>query len=211
MRQHSSFNSGYQKGIMVKTINIENEPLIYFLIYMKIIVYIGETATEFGKRIYQHKKDKKFDEVKCISSKKLSFLKNEYFRKYYELRWINKYKPKYNKEKPKAPSLNLFLLKMFLWFENPNPHWLVPLSTYSPFMQKKHQRWLPEHKNKNSGKLYWVMNQYSKVWKDLDLKKKIYIDNQNTFKFLLNEKMKFSMAGKLRKQFTPRKERLHNG
>ena len=78
-------------------------------------------------------------------------------------------------------------------------------------MQKKHQRWLPEHKNKNSGKLYWVMNQYSKVWKDLDLKKKIYIDNQNTFKFLLNEKMKFSMAGKLRKQFTPRKERLHNG
>ena len=211
MRQHSSVNSGYQKGIMVKTINIENEPLIYFLIYMKIIVYIGETATEFGKRIYQHKKDKKFDEVKCISSKKLSFLKNEYFRKYYELRWINKFKPKYNKEKTKAPSLNLFLLKMFLWFENPNPHWLVPLSTYSPFMQKKHQRWLPEHKNKNSGKLYWVMNQYSKVWKDLDLKKKIYIDNQNTFKFLLNEKMKFSMAGKLRKQFTPRKERLHNG
>ena len=196
---------------MVKTINIENEPLIYFLIYMKVIVYIGETATEFGKRIYQHKKDKKFDEVKCISSNKLSFLKNEYFRKYYELRWINKFKPKYNKEKTKAPSLNLFLLKMFLWFENPNPHWLVPLSTYSPFMQKKHQRWLPEHKNKNSGKLYWVMNQYSKVWKDLDLKKKIYIDNQNTFKFLLNEKMKFSMAGKLRKQFTPRKERLHNG
>ena len=140
---------------MVKTINIENEPLIYFLIYMKIIVYIGETATEFGKRIYQHKKDKKFDEVKCISSKKLSFLKNEYFRKYYELRWINKFKPKYNKEKTKAPSLNLFLLKMFLWFENPKPHWLVPLSTYSPFMQKKHQRWLPEHKNKNSGKLYF--------------------------------------------------------
>ena len=210
MRQHSSVNSGYQKGIMVKTINIENEPLIYFLFDRNKIVYIGETETEFGKRIYQHK-DKKFDVVKCISSKKLSFLKNEYFRKYYELRWINKFKPKYNKEKTKAPSLNLFLLKMFLWFENPNPHWLVPLSTYSPFMQKKHQRWLPEHKNKNSGKLYWVMNQYSKVWKDLDLKKKIYIDNQNTFKFLLNEKMKFSMAGKLRKQFTPRKERLHNG
>ena len=195
---------------MVKTINIENEPLIYFLFDRNKIVYIGETETEFGKRIYQHK-DKKFDVVKCISSKKLSFLKNKYFRKYYELRWINKYKPKYNKEKPKAPSLNLFLLKMFLWFENPNPHWLVPLSTYSPFMQKKHQRWLPEHKNKNSGKLYWVMYQYSKVWKDLDLKKKIYIDNQNTFKFLLNEKMKFSMAGKLRKKFTPRKERLHNG
>ena len=195
---------------MVKTINIENEPLIYFLIYMKVIVYIGETATEFGKRIYQHKKDKKFDDVKCISSKKLSFLKNEYFRKYYELRWINKFKPKYNKEKTKAPSLNLFFLKIFLWFENPNPHWLVPLSMNSPFMQKQHQRWLPEHKNKNSGKLYWVMNQYSRIWKDIDLKKKLYIDNQNPFKFLINEKMKPSLAGKLRKQFVPRQEKLHN-
>ena len=78
---------------MVKTINIENEPLIYFLLDMKVIVYIGETEKEPGKRIYQHT-DKKFDDVKCISSKKLSFLKNEYFRKYYELRWINKFKPK---------------------------------------------------------------------------------------------------------------------
>ena len=194
---------------MVKTINIENEPLIYFLLDMKVIVYIGETEKEPGKRIYQHT-DKKFDDVKCISSKKLSFLKNEYFRKYYELRWINKFKPKYNKEKTKAPSLNLFFLKIFLWFENPNPHWLVPLSMNSPFMQKQHQRWLPEHKNKNSGKLYWVMNQYSRIWKDIDLKKKLYIDNQNPFKFLINEKMKPSLAGKLRKQFVPRQEKLHN-
>ena len=194
---------------MVKTINIENEPLIYFLLDMKVIVYIGETEKEPGKRIYQHT-DKKFDDVKCISSKKLSFLKNEYFRKYYELRWINKFKPKYNKEKTKATSLNLFFLKIFLWFENPNPHWLVPLSMNSPFMQKQHQRWLPEHKNKNSGKLYWVMNQYSRIWKDIDLKKKLYIDNQNPFKFLINEKMKPSLAGKLRKQFVPRQEKLHN-
>ena len=192
---------------MVKTINIENEPLIYFLIYMKVIVYIGETEKEPGKRIYQHT-DKKFDDVKCISSKKLSFLKNEYFRKYYELRWINKFKPKYNKQNTKAPSLNLFFLKIFLWFENPNPHWLVPLSRNSPFMQKQHQKWLPEHNNINSGKLYLVMNLYSKIWKDIDLKKKLYIDNQNPFKFLSNETIKLSKQ--YSKQFTPRKEKLHN-
>ena len=54
------------------------------------------------------------------------------------------------------------------------------------------------------------MNQYSKIWKDIDLKKKLYIDNQNPFKFLINEKMKPSLAGKLRKQFVPRQEKLHN-
>ena len=120
---------------MVKTINIENEPLIYFLIYMKVIVYIGETEKEPGKRIYQHT-DKKFDDVKCISSKKLSFLKNEYFRKYYELRWINKFKPKYNKQNTKAPTLNNFICKMFLWFENPNHQFITPLTDYNQIIYK---------------------------------------------------------------------------
>ncbi len=193
---------------MVKTINIENEPLIYFLFYMGVIVYIGETEKEPGKRIYHHT-DKKFNDVKCISSKKLGFLKNKYFRKYYELRWINKFKPKYNKEKTKAPSLNLFFLKMFLWFENPNPQWIVPLSVYSPFMISKYKKFL-EHIY-NPKKSRWVINGYTKVWNNIDINKNLYIDNQNPFKFLINEKIKPSMAGKLRKKFTPRKEKLHNG
>tara|TARA_R100000656_G_scaffold13761_1_gene13987 strand:+ start:168 stop:749 length:582 start_codon:yes stop_codon:yes gene_type:complete len=193
---------------MVKTINIENEPLIYFLFYMGVIVYIGETEKEPGKRIYQHT-DKKFNDVKCISSKKLGFHKNKYFRKYYELRLINRFKPKYNKETTKAPSLNLFFLKMFLWFENPNPQWIVPLSVYSPFMISKYKKFL-EHIY-NPKKSRWVINDYTKVWNNIDINKNLYIDNQNPFKFLINEKMKPSMAGKLRKKFTPRKEKLHNG
>ena len=193
---------------MVKTINIENEPLIYFLFYMGVIVYIGETEKEPGKRIYQHT-DKKFNDVKCISSKKLGFLKNKYFRKYYELRLINRFKPKYNKETTKAPSLNLFFLKMFLWFENPNPQWIVPLSVYSPFMISKYKKFL-EHIY-NPKKSRWVINDYTKVWNNIDINKNLYIDNQNPFKFLINEKIKPSMAGKLRKKFTPRKEKLHNG
>jgi hypothetical protein len=175
---------------------------------MGVIVYIGETEKEPGKRIYQHT-DKKFNDVKCISSKKLGFLKNKYFRKYYELRLINRFKPKYNKETTKAPSLNLFFLKMFLWFENPNPQWIVPLSVYSPFMISKYKKFL-EHIY-NPKKSRWVINDYTKVWNNIDINKNLYIDNQNPFKFLINEKIKPSMAGKLRKKFTPRKEKLHNG
>ena len=194
---------------MVEKINIEKEPLIYFLFNKNKIVYIGETEKENGKRIYNHT-DKKFDKnnVKCISSKKLSFLNNKYFRRYYELRWINKFKPKYNKEKTKAPSLNLFFLKMFLWFENPNPQWIVPLSAYSPFMINKYKDFL-EHIY-NPRKSRWVINGYTKVWKNININKKLYIDNQNPFKFLFNEEMKPSLTGKLRKKFTPRKEILHN-
>jgi len=191
---------------MVKTINIENEPLIYFLIYMKVIVYIGETEKEPGKRIYQHT-DKKFDDVKCISSKKLSFLKNEYFRKYYELRWINKFKPKYNKQNTKAPTLNNFICKMFLWFENPNHQFITPLTDYNQIIYKgKYNKFL-EYKDRK-GRTKKFPNKYTKVWDGLDLTKKLYINNQNAFKFLSNETIKLSKQ--YSKQFTPRQEKLHN-
>ena len=191
---------------MVNTINIENEPLIYFLIYMKVIVYIGETEKEPGKRIYQHT-DKKFDDVKCISSKKLSFLKNEYFRKYYELRWINKFKPKYNKQNTKAPTLNNFICKMFLWFENPNHQFITPLTDYNQIIYKgKYNKFL-EYKDRK-GRTKKFPNKYTKVWDGLDLTKKLYINNQNAFKFLSNETIKLSKQ--YSKQFTPRQEKLHN-
>ena len=191
---------------MVKTINIENEPLIYFLFYMGVIVYIGETEKEPGKRIYQHT-DKKFNDVKCISSKKLGFLKNEYFRKYYELRWINKFKPKYNKQNTKAPTLNNFICKMFLWFENPNHQFITPLTDYNQIIYKgKYNKFL-EYKDRK-GRTKKFPNKYTKVWDGLDLTKKLYINNQNAFKFLRNETIKLSKQ--YSKQFTPRKEKLHN-
>ena len=56
----------------------------------------------------------------------------------------------------------------------------------------------------------WVINGYTRVWETLDLNKKLYINNQNAFKFLINEEMKPSLAGSLRKEFTPRKEKIHN-
>tara|TARA_R110000803_G_scaffold119493_2_gene187798 strand:- start:51 stop:620 length:570 start_codon:yes stop_codon:yes gene_type:complete len=189
----------------MKIINIEKEPQIYFLFDKNKLVYIGETKVENGKRINQHK-DKKFDKAKCISSKKLSFLNNEYFRKYYELRLINRFKPKYNKEKTKAPSLNNFICKIFLFNENPNPQFITPLTTYNQIIYKgKYNKFL-EYKNKRRNKK--CLNQYTKVWDNLDINKKLYINNQNAFKFLVNETMK--LPKNLSIKFTPRIEKIHN-
>ena len=192
----------------MKIINIEKEPLIYFLFDKKKLVYIGETEVEYGKRINQHKKDKKFDykNVKCISSKKLSFLNIKYFRKYYELRLINRFKPKYNEQKTKAPSLNDFICKIFLFNENPNPQFITPLTSYNQIIYKgKYKKYL-EYKNKRRNKK--CLNQYTKVWDNLDINKKLYINNQNAFKFLTNEILKKPKDNSIK--FTPRIERLHN-
>tara|TARA_R110002111_G_scaffold109291_1_gene168110 strand:+ start:38 stop:601 length:564 start_codon:yes stop_codon:yes gene_type:complete len=187
----------------METINIEDQCLLYFFYNKKEKVYIGETSKGYG-RFYQHK-DKKFDKhnVKYISGKKLNFLNNEYFRKYYELRLINRFKPKYNKEKTIAPTLNDFICKMFLWYENPNPTFINPLTAYN---QIKYNKYF-EYRTKQR-RIKKVLNQYTNVWKNLDMSKKLYIDGQNAFNFLINETMKPTNNYSIK--FTPRKERLHN-
>ena len=191
----------------METINIEDQCLLYFLSSKKEKVYIGQTSKGYG-RFYQHK-DKKFDKhnVKYISGKKLNFINNEYFRKYYELRLINRFKPKYNKETTTAPTLNEFICKIFLWYENPNSTFINPLTNYNQINYKgKFNKYL-EYKNKR-GKFKKVFNQYTNIWENLDMSKKLYINGQNAFTFLINETMKSSNDYSLK--FTPRKERLHN-
>jgi len=224
---------------MAEKIDIENLPSIYFLLkkedincektYRKDIVYVGTTKTEHGKRVYSHiprnKKPheadyKDFNVAKAISSRKLGFLKNKYFREYYEERIIEKFRPKkdeskriyYNgKQRNIIPTLNNFLLKMFLFFENPNTLWINPLTEHCPFKRQKNSYgdyWL---KQTYQNKTKWTINGYTRVWENLDLTKKLYINNQNAFKFLSYEKMKPALKiGKLRKVFTPRKETISN-
>jgi len=198
----------------------EKEPLIYFLcdveninckkIYKKDIVYVGETRVGFS-RLFQHTAKK---HNKTMYIRRESF-NNKYFRKYYEARLIKKFNPKYNQKINTPPSLNLFLLKVFLWFENPNPFFMNLLSKKSPFMEPANSTgkyWLLHIYShlpvKDREK--WVINKYTRVWETVDLNKKLYIDNQNPFKFLINEEMKPSLTGKLRKEFTQRKEKMHN-
>ena len=186
----------------MEKISIEKECSIYFLFNKNKIVYIGETSVEKGKRIHQHK-DKLFNSYSEINGNKISFINNIFFRKYYELRLINKFKPRYNKETTTAPTLNEFICKMFLWYENPNPTFINPLTAYN---QIKYNKYL-EYRTKQR-KLKKVLNQYTNVWKDLDINKKLYIDGQNAFKFLINETIKPKNNYSIK--FTPRKERLHN-
>jgi hypothetical protein len=206
---------------MIKIINIQREPLLYFLldediknpnkVYKKDIIYNGQTETELGKRPMSHTHIKKSSYVRKISSTKFKFLTNEYFRKYYELRCINKFPNKNNDQTKIAPSLNLFLLKMFLFFENPNTLWINPLTKHCEFMRAKNSVGIYWLKQTHQHKTKCFNNKYTRVWENVDLNKKLYIDNQDAFKFLINEKMKPALKiGKLKKEFTPRKETMHN-
>lgn len=62
---------------------------IYFLTDDRKVVYIGQTAN-IKTRLAEHRKNKQFDSYRFIycSFDKLNI---------YEERWINKFKPKYNK------------------------------------------------------------------------------------------------------------------
>lgn len=69
---------------------------VYFLLKKSEIVYIGRTEN-IGIRLGGHrngKKKKDFDRfriIECLDSEK---------RKFYETRWLNKFRPKYNKQIP---------------------------------------------------------------------------------------------------------------
>ena len=178
--------------------------LIYFLLDKKQIVYIGESQIGIA-RIFQHRTDKKFDDYIYISERELPFLKNYYFRRYYERRWIIKFNnPKYNLEKITVPTLNEFLVKMYLWAENPQPEWAKPLTKFNHFFARK-----LEGKSKR-GKVFYTDNQYSKVHSILDIAKVLYINNELAFKFLANEKPKKSLGLRYTRKFNHRKEAITN-
>jgi len=186
---------------MIKKIQLK-EPIIYFLIKNKKIIYIGESDIGI-KRIFEHRASKNFDTAKYISSNDLCFLENNLFRKYYESRLIRFFKPKENKTNTNIPPLNIFLIKMFLWKENPTADFLRPTSSSTDFMRLD----FLETKTKNTRKFKKVYNGYTKIWKQLNFNKKLFVDDENAFKFLSFEKYKLH---KNSKKFVPRKERLHN-
>ena len=67
-------------------------------------------------------------------------------------------KKKYNKETTTAPTLNDFICKMFLWYENPNPTFINPLTAYN---QIKYNKYL-EYRTKQR-KLIKTKNNCKKV------------------------------------------------
>jgi len=183
------------------------EVFIYFVINKKSkkIIYIGESQNGRSRVQLRRFNDKIYD-VKVITSKKIKCLNNYYFRRYYETRWIYKFKPKYNGGKDNKistpPSLNLFLMKMFLWNENPQRDWIVPFSKNCPFKCK----FLNNTQKTNK----YIYNGYSKVWNEIDLNKKLFINNQKAFDYILNNKIEKTLKEKTRKTFRTREERIHN-
>jgi len=178
--------------------------LIYFLLDKKQIVYVGESQIGIP-RIFQHRATKKFDDYIYVCEKELPFLKNYYFRRYYERRWINRFKPKYNFEPTRLPTLNEFLIKMYLWPENPQPEWVRPLAKFNTFFTRK-----LEGRSRSGKSNFFTDNQYSKVHSILDIAKVLYINNELAFKFLANEKPKKSLGLRYTRKFNHRKEAITN-
>ena len=82
-----------------------------------------------------------------------------------------------------TPPLNIFLIKMFLWKENPTADFLRPISRSTDFMRLD----FLETKTKNSRNFKKVYNGYTKIWKELNLLwKNMNVIIQNTKLYHLN-------------------------
>jgi len=184
--------------------NLElKEIFIYFVINKKSkkIVYIGESQNG-RSRVQLRRFDERICDVQVITSKKIKCLENFYFRRYYEARWIYKFRPQYNKQINTPPNLNTFLMKMFLWNENPQADWIVPFSQNCPFKCK----FLSHIQKQNK----YIYNDYSKVWNEINLDKQLFINGNKAFNYILNNKIEKTLGTKTRKTFRKRIEKLHN-
>jgi len=190
------------KNIMPESLELK-EIFIYFVINKKSkkIIYIGESQNG-RSRVQLRRFDERVCDVKVITSKKIKCLENFYFRRYYETRWIYKFKPEYNKQINTPPNLNTFLMKMFLWNENPQADWIVPFSQNCPFKCK-----FLNHIQKQNKYIY---NDYSRVWNEIDLDKQLFINGKKAFDYILNNKIEKTLGTKTRKTFRKRTEKLHN-
>ena len=94
---------------MPESLELE-EVYIYFVINKKSkkIVYIGESENGRTRVFQSYRFDKKVCDIKVIKSNKIKCLNNYYFRRYYEARWIYKFKPEYNRQIIAPPTLNYF-------------------------------------------------------------------------------------------------------
>ena len=191
-----------RKKNMPQTIELK-EVFIYFVICKKSkkIFYIGESQNG-RSRVQLRRFDDKTCDVKVITSKKIKCLNNFYFKRYYEARWIYKFKPEYNLQINTPPTLNYFLIKMFLWNENPQSNWIVPFSQNCPFKCK----FLPHTQKHNR----YIYNGYTKIWDQVDTNKKLFINNEKAFDYILNNKIEKTLGTKTRKTFKTRTEKLHN-
>ena len=170
---------------------------IYALYNKNELVYVGE-STDINTRAPHHRYDqpkKDFNSWKIISTtEELPFLNDATFRLYYEdccIKWL---KPKYQEKvwKDKRIPLNLWLMKRYLWNQNPNPDILSLLSHKkkpNEFFWEKMKGYYVEfptggvRKRKNNR---IRKNEYTRVWETLDLSKKLYIDGESAFKKLVD-------------------------
>jgi len=184
---------------------------IYFYLYKNIVIYIGEGVNVFKRANEDIEKkigDKKFDEIRYITEDTFYWLSDERFRKYYEYRWIYRFKDTVvNTNKHKTPTLGHFLEKMFLWDHCPEAAWLSPTTTRRDFAYqntfKDRSRWHVKGTN-------WAPNLYPKTWEQgLNYNKPLFVDGESAFKFLVKPNFRYEDVRKpMSKKFKGEKQCL---
>ena len=184
---------------------------IYFYLHNNIVIYIGEGVNVFKRANVDIEKkigNQKFDEIKYITEDTFYWLSDERFRKYYETRWIYKFKDTVvNVNKHRPPTLGHFLEKMFLWDHCPESQWLSPTTTRRDFAYqntfKDRSRWHVKGTN-------WAPNFYPKTWlQNLDYNKPLYVDGKSAFKFLVKLNFRYEDIKKpMSKKFKGQKQFL---
>jgi len=202
---------------------------IYFYLYAGKVVYVGEGINVY-KRAFEDQKtkiaDTPIDEIRLITEEKLPWLSDERYRRYYEARWIYKYKDTVkNKQKIKPPSLGHFLEKMFLWPICPESAFLAPTSTRRDFAFNNYFKDLSRWHKKGTN---WIRNNYPRTWEQgLNYTAPLYVNDNLAFNNLVIPFFKFEDVKKpvgrgrdsgkilLLKKFSEEKKllsrKLHNG
>ena len=197
---------------------------IYALYYKNEIVYVGESV-DINTRAPHHRYDKPkihFDSWKIISTvEEFPFLNDVTFRLYYENCCIKWLKPKYQewvwKDNKRIP-LNLWLMKRYLWNQNPNPD-ILPLLSHKKkpmeFFWEKMNGYYVEFptggmRKRKNGRIR--ENEYTRVWETLDLSKKLYIGGESAFEKLVDHNVTKDKLKGNSSQLTFKKpeENLHN-
>ena len=133
---------------------------VYFLFLKGEIIYVGQSEKLLFRIASDEHREKKWDNIKYISSKTFYWMDDYYFRRYFEQRCIHKLKPKYNSkmDKDKYISLNNFLMRRHLFNQNGNYVDVISnnLGDFSKTNTYSSKKYCKDHRYKNYFNRYFL-------------------------------------------------------
>ena len=213
---------------------------VYFLMLKGEIIYVGQSEKLLFRISDDEHRQKKWDDVRYITTKTFYWMDDYYFRRYFEQRCIHRFKPKYcdKKDREKYVSLYNFLMRRHLF--NQNGKYVDVISNWCGDFSEKNTYKNPSHKTKfgnrfinhfsKNGKLTRLPNidddkyplkGYDQFFRELKTtyknwredKHKLYLDGEGAFHQLVDvtlNKEKKEKRQKFQRSFKPLTKKMHN-